>query len=48
MRNYWSRLSATYRGAIVLSIPALCLIVTLGAWVWSWERETDLQRFSNE
>lgn len=44
MRNYWSRLPTTYRGAIVLSIPALCLIVTLGAWVWSWERETDLNQ----
>ncbi|MFM2314905.1 MAG: hypothetical protein RLZZ04_4181, partial [Cyanobacteriota bacterium] len=38
---------ATYRGAIVLSIPALCLIVTLGAWVWSWERETDLNQQIN-
>ncbi|MGL5833483.1 MAG: PAS domain S-box protein, partial [Waterburya sp.] len=44
MRNYWSRLPTTYRGVIVLSIPALCLIVTLGAWVWSWERETDLNQ----
>ncbi|MEY2859009.1 MAG: hypothetical protein RLZZ74_3322 [Cyanobacteriota bacterium] len=44
MRNYWSRLPTTYRGAIVLSIPALCLIATLGAWVWSWERETDLNQ----
>jgi PAS domain S-box-containing protein len=44
MRNYWSRLPTTYRGVIVLSIPALCLIATLGAWVWSWERETDLNQ----
>lgn len=44
MRNYWSRLPTTYRGAVVLSIPALCLIVTLGAWVWSWERETELSQ----
>jgi PAS domain S-box-containing protein len=47
MRNYWSRLPTTYRGAIVLSIPALCLIATLGAWVWSWERETDLNQEIN-
>jgi len=47
MRNYWSRLPTTYRGVAVLSIPALCLIATLGAWVWSWERETELNQEIN-
>jgi PAS domain S-box-containing protein len=47
MRNYWSRLPTIYRGAIVLSIPTLCLLITLGAWVWSWERETDLNQQIN-
>ncbi len=47
MKNYWSKLPTTCRGAIVLSIPALCLVVTLGAWVWSGQRETDLNKQIN-
>jgi PAS domain S-box-containing protein len=47
MKNYWSKLPTTCRGAIVLSIPALCLVVTLGAWVWSSGRETALNKQIN-
>jgi PAS domain S-box-containing protein len=47
MKNYWSKLPTTYRGAIILSIPALCLVVTLSAWVWSWQRETRLNKQIN-
>jgi len=48
MKNYWSKLPTTCRGAIVLSIPAFCLVVTLGAWVWSWQRETDVNKQINQ
>jgi PAS domain S-box-containing protein len=33
--NYWSRLSLSYRGATIVTIPALCLLATLGTWFWS-------------
>ncbi len=33
--NYWSRLSLSYRGAAIVTIPALCLLATLGGWLWS-------------
>jgi PAS domain S-box-containing protein len=33
--NPWSRLPVSYRGAIVIAIPALCLVATLIAWIWS-------------
>lgn len=33
--NFWSRLPISYRGAIIIAIPAICLLATLGAWVWS-------------
>ncbi|MBD2328024.1 ATP-binding protein [Alkalinema sp. FACHB-956] len=33
--NRWSRLSLTYRGAIIVTIPSLCLFGTVGAWFWS-------------
>ncbi|PSF39480.1 diguanylate cyclase [Aphanothece hegewaldii CCALA 016] len=31
----WSRLPISYRGAIIIAIPAICLLGTLGAWIWS-------------
>ncbi len=31
----WSRLSLSYRGAAIVTIPALCLLATLGTWLWS-------------
>jgi PAS domain S-box-containing protein len=39
--NPWSRLPVGYRGAIIIAIPAACLIVTLVAWIWS--RQTELE-----
>jgi PAS domain S-box-containing protein len=39
--NPWSRLPVSYRGAIIIAIPATCLIVTLVAWIWS--RQTALE-----
>jgi PAS domain S-box-containing protein len=42
MKKFWLKLPVFYRGRIVISIPALCLLMTLGAWIWSWQRETDL------
>jgi PAS domain S-box-containing protein len=44
MKKFWSKLPASYRGAIVISIPTICLLMTLGAWAWSWQRETDLNK----
>jgi PAS domain S-box-containing protein len=37
----WSRMSLSYRGAAIVTIPALCLIATLGTWLWS--RSTGLE-----
>ena len=31
----WSRLPIRDRGAIVVAIPAICLVITLIAWAWS-------------
>lgn len=31
----WSRISLSYRGAAIVTIPALCLLATLGTWLWS-------------
>ena len=28
-------MSLSYRGAAIVTIPALCLIATLGTWLWS-------------
>lgn len=33
----WLRLPVRHRGAVVIAIPALCLITTLASWVWSRE-----------
>lgn len=33
--NRWSRLSLTYRGAIIVTIPSLCLFATVGTWFWT-------------
>lgn len=35
----WSRLPVSYQGVIVIAIPAACLFITLGAWVWSRNSE---------
>lgn len=31
----WSQISLSYRGAAIVTIPALCLLATLGTWLWS-------------
>lgn len=31
----WSRLPVAYRGAAIAAIPATCLAIALGSWVWS-------------
>jgi signal transduction histidine kinase len=33
--TYWSQISLPYRGVVIVSIPAICLIATLGTWLWS-------------
>lgn len=33
--NNWSRLPVAYRGAAIAAIPATCLAIALGSWVWS-------------
>lgn len=33
--SWWSRLSASQRGNVVIAIPVLCLITMFGAWVWT-------------
>jgi PAS domain S-box-containing protein len=35
LRAGWSQLPIRHRGAIVVAIPALCLVMTLIAWAWS-------------
>ncbi|MGL5876610.1 MAG: sensor histidine kinase [Xenococcaceae cyanobacterium] len=47
MKKFWSKLPVYYRGGIVVSIPAICLLTTLGAWIWSWQRETNLNIQTN-
>jgi PAS domain S-box-containing protein len=31
----WSRISLSYRGAVIVTIPAICLLATLVTWFWS-------------
>jgi len=33
--NNWSRLPVAYRGAAIAAIPATCLAIALGSWIWS-------------
>ncbi len=40
----WSRLPIRDRGAIVVAIPAICLMMTLTAWVWSRESLIGVRR----
>jgi PAS domain S-box-containing protein len=39
-RRQWLRLPVRHRGAVVVAIPATCLLITFGAWIWS--RQTAL------
>ena len=33
--NVWLGLPVRHRGAVVVAIPAACLLITFGAWIWS-------------
>ncbi len=33
--NNWSRLPVAYRGSAIAAIPATCLAIALGSWIWS-------------
>jgi PAS domain S-box-containing protein len=39
----WSRMSLSYRGAAIVTIPALCLIATLGTWLWSRSEAVEIR-----
>jgi PAS domain S-box-containing protein len=41
--TYWSRMSLSYRGAAIVTIPALCLLATLGTWLWSRAEAVDIR-----
>ncbi|MGH2412485.1 MAG: CHASE3 domain-containing protein, partial [Microcystaceae cyanobacterium] len=41
VKTCWFQLSIRYRGAIVIAIPAACLIATLGTWIWSRDKIRD-------
>ncbi|MGI0494096.1 ATP-binding protein [Alkalinema pantanalense CENA528] len=40
--NRWSRLSLTYRGAIIVTIPSLCLFATVGTWFWTRSKSLEV------
>lgn len=44
IRASWEALPVRYRGAVVITIPAFCLLITLGAWVWSRENLLNVRR----
>jgi signal transduction histidine kinase/CHASE3 domain sensor protein len=35
LNHLWADLPVRYRGAVVVAIPAACLMLTIGAWIWS-------------
>ncbi len=37
LNTLWLRLPVRHRGAVVIAIPAICLVTTLASWVWSRE-----------
>ncbi len=41
--TYWSRMSLSYRGAAIVTIPALCLLATLGTWLWSRSEAVEIR-----
>lgn len=43
-RQFWSGLPVRYRGGVVIAIPAICLIITLGSWVWTRQSTIAIQR----
>lgn len=40
----WSRLPVAYRGAAIAAIPATCLAIALGSWVWSMNTLGSIRR----
>lgn len=44
IRSSWDALPVRHRGAVVITIPAFCLLITLGAWVWSRENLLNVRR----
>ncbi len=42
--NLWNRLPVRHRGAVVVAIPAVCLLITLGSWIWSRESTLAVRR----
>lgn len=44
IRALWAGLPVRYRGAVVITIPAFCLLITVGAWVWSRENNLNIRR----
>ncbi len=43
----WSQMSLSYRGAAIVTIPALCLIATLGTWLWSRSEALEIRPVSS-
>jgi PAS domain S-box-containing protein len=33
--NIWSQRSVSYRGSVIVTVPSLCLILTLSSWFWT-------------
>ncbi len=42
--NNWSRLPVTYRGSAIAAIPATCLAIALGSWIWSMNMLGNIRR----
>ncbi|MEX0269572.1 ATP-binding protein [Leptolyngbyaceae cyanobacterium UHCC 1019] len=40
----WAQLPIRHRGAIVVAIPAICLVITVVAWAWSQEALLGVRR----
>lgn len=40
----WSRMPVRYRGGTVIAIPAVCLAITLGSWVWTRQSTNAIQQ----
>ncbi|MBI4781046.1 MAG: CHASE3 domain-containing protein [Oscillatoriophycideae cyanobacterium NC_groundwater_1537_Pr4_S-0.65um_50_18] len=43
LNNLWVRLPARRRGAVVIAIPAICIVVTLASWIWSRDSTLNVQ-----
>jgi PAS domain S-box-containing protein len=43
IHRQWLRLPVRHRGAVVVAIPATCLLITFGAWIWSRQTAIEAQ-----